>query len=159
MAAAAAAADDVIRLSSGDEKLFEVKRSVAEMSEMLKALLADIPDNTAIVPVKNVEGKILAKVIEYCLQHDRLKGVAGTEEELKQFDDEFVKVDQATMFELLKAANYLDIKELMDLCCLTVANMIKGKTPEEIRTTFHIKNDFTAEEEEEVRRENTWAFE
>lgn len=37
--------------------------------------------------------------------------------------------------------------------------MIKGKTPEEIRTTFNIKNDFTAEEEEEVRRENQWAFE
>jgi len=32
--------------------------------------------------------------------------------------------------------------------------MIKGKTPEEIRKTFNIKNDFTPEEEEEVRREN-----
>jgi hypothetical protein len=29
-----------------------------------------------------------------------------------------------------------------------------GKTPEEIRKTFNIKNDFTPEEEEEVRREN-----
>ncbi len=34
----------------------------------------------------------------------------------------------------------------------------KGKTPEEIRKTFNIKNDFTPEEEEEVR-ENQWAFE
>jgi S-phase kinase-associated protein 1 len=37
--------------------------------------------------------------------------------------------------------------------------MIKGKTPEEILKTFNIKNDFTPEEEEEVRRENQWAFE
>lgn len=37
--------------------------------------------------------------------------------------------------------------------------MIKGKTPEEIRKTFDIKNDFTPEEEEDVRRENQWAFE
>ena len=36
--------------------------------------------------------------------------------------------------------------------------MIKGKTPEEIRTTFNIKNDFTPEEEAEVRAENQWAF-
>ena len=42
---------------------------------------------------------------------------------------------------------------------MTVANMIKGKTPEEIRKTFNIMNDFTPEEEEEVRRENQWAFE
>ena len=41
----------------------------------------------------------------------------------------------------------------------SLADMIKGKTPEEIRKTFNIKNDFTPEEEEEVRRENQWAFE
>lgn len=37
--------------------------------------------------------------------------------------------------------------------------MIKGNTPEEIRKAFNIKNDFTTEEEEEVRRENQWGFE
>jgi hypothetical protein len=34
-----------------------------------------------------------------------------------------------------------------------------GKTPEEIRKTFGIKNDFTPEEEEQVRRENEWCEE
>lgn len=62
-------------------------------------------------------------------------------------------------FFFLQAANYLNIKGLLDLTCQTVADMIKGKTPEEIRKTFNIKNDFTPEEEEEVRRENQWAFE
>lgn len=59
----------------------------------------------------------------------------------------------------LQAANFLDIKGLLDLTCQTVANMIKGKTPDEIRKTFNITNDFTAAEEEEVHRENQWAFE
>ena len=58
-----------------------------------------------------------------------------------------------------QAANYLDIKPLLDLTCKTVANMIKGKTPEEIRKTFNIKNDFTPEEEEQVRKENAWCEE
>jgi len=40
--------------------------------------------------------------------------------------------------------------------CKTVANMIKGKSVEEIRKTFNIVNDFTPEEEEQIRKENEW---
>ncbi|GKB61205.1 SKP1-like protein 1A [Tanacetum coccineum] len=81
------------------------------------------------------------------------------EEELKSFDADFVKVDQGTLFDLILAANYLNIKSLLDLTCQTVADMIKGKIPEEIRKTFNIKSDVTSEEEEEVRKENALAFE
>ncbi|KAH8742682.1 Skp1 family, dimerization domain-containing protein, partial [Diaporthe sp. PMI_573] len=49
------------------------------------------------------------------------------------------------------------IKELLDLGCKTVANMIKDKSPEEIRQTFNITNDFTPEEEAEIAQENGWA--
>jgi S-phase kinase-associated protein 1 len=52
----------------------------------------------------------------------------------------------------------LNIKNLLDLTCQTVADMIKGKTPEEIRKTLNITNDLSPEEEEEVRREHEWAF-
>ena len=34
--------------------------------------------------------------------------------------------------------------------------MIKGKTTEEIRKTFNIVNDFSSDEEEEIRKENAW---
>ncbi|KAL6211982.1 hypothetical protein ACLB2K_017205 [Fragaria x ananassa] len=59
----------------------------------------------------------------------------------------------------IRAANFLDIKGLLDLTAQAVADMIKGKNAEEIREQFNIKNDYTPEEEEEVRRENQWAFE
>uniref|UniRef100_A0A453R7U6 SKP1 component dimerisation domain-containing protein n=1 Tax=Aegilops tauschii subsp. strangulata TaxID=200361 RepID=A0A453R7U6_AEGTS len=83
---------------------------------------------------------------------------AAPAEDLKSFDAEFVKVDRATLFDLILAANYLNIKGLLDLTCQTVADMIKDNTPEEIRKIFNIKNDFTPEEEAEVRKENQWAF-
>ena len=60
---------------------------------------------------------------------------------------------------VFQAANYMDIKPLLDLTCAKVASMIKNKSPEQIRKTFNIQNDFTPEEEEAVRAENKWAEE
>ena len=60
---------------------------------------------------------------------------------------------------LIVAANYLDYPDLLNLACKDIAvNYIKDKTPEQIRQAFHIKNDFTPEEEEQIRAENAWAF-
>ncbi|KAG6776607.1 hypothetical protein D5086_011647 [Populus alba] len=170
-------------LKSSDGESFEVDEAVAVESQTIKHMIEDdCADNG--IPLPNVTSKVLAKVIEYCKKHvespksdDRPSCAA---DDLKAWDTEFVKVDQATLFDLIlalmkstgynvnqeavfigdvEAANYLNIKNLLDLTCQRVADMIKGKTPEEIRKTFNIKNDFTPEEEEEVRRENQWAFE
>jgi S-phase kinase-associated protein 1 len=151
-----------IVLKSSDGETFEVDEAVALESQTIKHMIEDdCADNG--IPLPNVTSKILSKVIEYCKKHvEAPKGddrTSSVDDELKTWDVEFVKVDQATLFDLILAANYLNIKSLLDLTCQTVADMIKGKTPEEIRKTFNIKNDFTPEEEEEVRRENQWAFE
>ncbi|KAK9929526.1 hypothetical protein M0R45_026642 [Rubus argutus] len=152
----------MITLKSSDGETFEVDEAVALESQTIKHMVEDgCADNA--IPLPNVTGSILAKVIEYCRKHveegkDAEKDKSG-ESPLKTFDADFIKVDQNVLFDLILAANYLNIKGLLDLTCQTVADMIKGKTPEEIRKTFNIKNDFTPEEEEEVRRENQWAFE
>lgn len=157
-----------ITLRSSDGESFEVDEAVALESQTIRHMIEDdCADNG--IPLPNVSSKILAKVIEYCKKHvespksdtnsTAANSNSNADEEIKAWDAEFVKVDQATLFDLILAANYLNIKGLLDLTCQTVADMIKGKTPEEIRKTFNIKNDFTPEEEEEVRRENQWAFE
>ncbi|GAV74714.1 Skp1 domain-containing protein/Skp1_POZ domain-containing protein [Cephalotus follicularis] len=145
-------------LMSSDGESFEVDEAVAVESQTIKHMIEDnCADNG--IPLPNVTSKILAKVIEYCKKHVETPKSEDRGAVNEAFDEEFVKVDQATLFALILAANYLNIKGLLDLTCQTVADMIKGKTPEEIRETFNIKNDFTPEEEEEVRRENQWAFE
>jgi S-phase kinase-associated protein 1 len=48
----------------------------------------------------------LAKVIEYCKKHVE---AASSEACLKYWDDEFVKIDQGTLFDLIDAANHLNI--------------------------------------------------
>ncbi|AES77877.1 putative S-phase kinase-associated protein [Medicago truncatula] len=149
-----------ITLKSSDNETFEVPEAVALELQTIKHMIKDdCTDNGILVP--NVTGQILAKVIEYCKKHidAASSDEKPSEDDLKNWDAEFVKVHQTTLFDLILAANDLNIKSLLDLTCQYVADMIKGKTPEEIRKTFNIKNDFTPEEEEEVRRENQWAVE
>jgi S-phase kinase-associated protein 1 len=78
---------------------------------------------------------------------------------IQEWYTNFVAVEHETLFELILAANYMDIKPLLDLTCNKVAGMIKGKTPEEIRQMFGIVNDFTPEEEAQVIEENKWCEE
>ena len=101
----------------------------------------------------------IIKVIEHCKYHHKAEQESLPEDEKNVWDKDFVKVDDETFFNLILAANYLDIKSLLDLTCKNVADQIRGKTPEQIRTHFNIKNDFTPEEEEEVKRENAWCEE
>ncbi|GAU37931.1 hypothetical protein TSUD_269460 [Trifolium subterraneum] len=150
-----------IILKSSDNEAFVVEQAIAMQSQTIKHMIDDDCADETGIPIPNVTGRIMAKVIEYCKKHADATPIdeKPSDEDLKQFDKEFVKVDQATLFDLILAANYLEIKGLLDLTCETVADMFKGKTPEQIRATFNIKNDFSPEEEEEVRRENQWAFE
>ena len=56
-------------------------------------------------------------------------------------------------------ANYLDNRSLLDTLLQTVADRIKGRTPEEIRQILGIKNDFTKEAETKLRQDNQWVNE
>ncbi|XP_058216321.1 uncharacterized protein LOC131327269 [Rhododendron vialii] len=152
-----------IVLKSSDGETFEVEETMGLKSQTIKHMIKDnCADNT--IPLPNVNSKILAKVIEYCRKHVEASGSsnandlgkdAADDEALKKWDKEFVNVDQGVLFDLILAAEYLNIKSLQDLTCQTVADMIEGITPEEILNNM----SYFTPEEEEVRRENAWAFE
>lgn len=57
------------------------------------------------------------QVIEYCKYHHKAEAESLPEDEKNTWDKDFVKVDDETLFNLILAANYLDIKPLLDLTC------------------------------------------
>ncbi|CAE7367978.1 sconC [Symbiodinium sp. KB8] len=160
--------DVKITLSSQEGTRFEVPLRVANMSKLVETMTED-GDTEEEVPLMDVKASVLEKVIQFCTHHaDPANAFPDIEKPLKtanlaevvpQWDASFVEVEQEMLFELILAANYLDIKPLLDLTCAKVATMMKGKTPEEIRKVFNIKNDFTPEEEAQVREENRWCEE
>jgi S-phase kinase-associated protein 1 len=155
-----------INLVSNDQISITVERQVAEKSMLIKNMVEDLGDDAVTdVPIPNVNEAVLRKVLEWCEHHKNDPAAAADDDsdsrkkttDIEEWDQKFMQVDQEMLFEIILASNYLDIKPLLDVGCKTVANMIKGKSPEEIRKTFNITNDFTPEEEEQIRRENEWA--
>jgi S-phase kinase-associated protein 1 len=163
--------DEILQLkgSNGDE-IFQVPRTAAMMSKTISHLLEDLDDGTKdAIPIPNIEAAILKKVIEYMTHHK--DDPALTEEQVQEkrgeditgWDATFVdlknndgKPDMATLFKLILAADFLDIKPMLDLMCKSVAHLVRGKTNEEIRLLFGITTEFTKEEMDEVRKNNPW---
>ena len=158
-----------IKIQSNEGEIFTVETEIAKKSGTIRNMLEDLgmegDDNDEAVPLPNVNTNILKKVIEWSTYHkDDPEPIEDDTKEkrsddISSWDSDFLKVDQGTLFELILAANYLDVKDLLNAGCKTVANMIKGKSPEEIRKTFNIKNDFSPAEEEQIRKENEWCEE
>ncbi|XP_048200248.1 S-phase kinase-associated protein 1-like [Perognathus longimembris pacificus] len=159
-----------VRVQSSDGEIFEVDVEIAKQSVTIKTMLEDFgmddDRDDDQVPLQNVNAAILKKVIQWCTHHKYDPSPPEDDENKEKhadvifvWDQEFLKVDQGTLFQLILAANYLDIKGLLDATSTTVASMIKGIIPEEIHKAFNIKNDFTEEEEAQVPKENQWCEE
>eukprot|EP00934_Nitzschia_sp_Nitz4_P001665 Nitzschia sp. Nitz4//scaffold76_size158648//58858//59583//NITZ4_002543-RA/size158648-augustus-gene-0.149-mRNA-1//-1//CDS//3329557836//1665//frame0 len=158
----------IVKLISKEGKVFEVPFEVAKISQVVATTFDEVDedDEDAVreIPLPNMKEVVLAKVIDYCT-HFKEEPMNAIKAPLPspKLDDlvqpwyvSFVKVEDGILFQMVTAANFLEIKPMLDLCCLEVAVRIKGKQPKELRAIFNISNDFTPEEEAEVREENRW---
>ena len=154
-----------ITLVSSDGEKVEISSKAVQRSVLVKGIIEDYPDD-AEVPLNNVKSNILKKIKEY-LEHyqesdpkeiERPLASQNYQDCVEPWDYEFINVDLDLIFEIILAANYMDIKPLLELASSKIASIIKGKTPEEIRKTFNIQNDFTPEEEQQIRDENQWCM-
>lgn len=153
-----------MQLESSDGEVVTVPAEVAKMSVTIAHMLEDVdvisddPDDLGSpIPLPNINSATLAKVLEYCSWHHANPNPSGDQkgaDGVLEWDRKFCEVEQVVLYRLILAANYLDIKPLLELACRTVGLMIRAcTTAEEIRQKFGIKADLTPEEEEEIKKE------
>ena len=156
-----------IRLLCEGEKL-DVDLEVVQKSTILKNMIEDTGKEGEI-PIPNIQLPILKKVLEFC-DHYRnstpkeikkpLVSKELSENGVDDWDAKFIELSNVDdLIDLVVAANFLDIESLVNLGCAKIATLIKGKSVEEIRDVFNIQNDFTPQEEAQLREENRWAEE
>ncbi|KAI1111128.1 Skp1-domain-containing protein [Nemania sp. NC0429] len=160
--------DGMVKLVTSDLAVVEVEQKSAECSFIIKHLCAyfgrDIIDREFIT-LPNVDEAILRKILKWCDYHkddadsSLVNRNTDTPIDIDEWDRSYMQVDQKTLFKIVLAANFLDIEALVALGCQTIAELINGRSSDEIRKTFGLPNDFTPEEEEQLRREAAWTEE
>jgi S-phase kinase-associated protein 1 len=166
-----------IVLQSNDSPPVEyiINRKDISMSGLIKDMLEDNDDSETIIPLPNVNNITLKYIIQYLEYHSTnkaepiekpLKG--KLEDIIDEWDKTYIftnlikdgkEENHELLIDVIMGANFMNIQDLLNLTCAAIANMIKGKTPEQIRNLFNIENDFTPEEEEKIKEENRWCEE
>ena len=133
---------------------------VALLSPFIRDLIlldgASVCKDAPLVLPKQVGADVLQLTLEYCRFHraagrsDKARPACYAAaqphcslQERKLFDERFVKLDTRRLCELTSAADALGLKHLVDLTSRALARVIEGKSPEEIRETFHLPDDLT----------------
>ena len=107
----------------------------------------------------------MEKVITFC-EHFKVAPLAEIQKPIKSGDmssivdswhAQYIDLEDEILFELLLAANYLDIGPLLELSSCKIASKIKDWSIDKIRDFFGIENDFTPEEYAQILEENKWA--
>jgi hypothetical protein len=163
--------DLMISLETNDNKVFKTTLKIARSSTMIDTMIKDLglsADKLCDEPLKlpNVQSDVMVKVLEYAEHHKGVEDpLVNEENKLSEFDKSFwnelenAEPEKKKLYDVISAANYLDMKYLLDSGCQYIADLMKGKKPDQIREMFGIENDFEPEEYAKIVEETKWAFE
>jgi S-phase kinase-associated protein 1 len=147
------AADD------GSERVLKDK-DVWQQSETIMEMVKDTdPGDT--VPLHAVPKEALDKVVEYMEKMAAFKAENASDEMKQTWTNDYKKSMEAQdqlplLFQTMTAANFMNVKTLLDELCKFVAEMIAQRTPNEILDYFNIKKDATYEEEQALIATHKW---
>lgn len=119
---------------------------------------------TGPVPLPNVSSAALARVVQFYARLETFERAAEREDWEAQEGvmawkaGFFEGMDRRVLYDVMEAANYLDATGLLDDAAAYVANLIKGKTPDQIRDMFLLPRDMTAEDARAAAEEYAWAL-
>lgn len=145
-----------VKMRTSDGQLFEEPLDLMQRSVHIKNITDDSLEDE--VPLPEITAATMRFVIEFLKHLKEGNPPPEIEKPLRSNDlkdvttewyANFIDKDDDTVQDIILAANFLDIKELLALSCAKMGSVIRGLTIPEFRKRFNIENDFTPEEEAE----------
>jgi hypothetical protein len=148
----------IVKFKTSDDQDVSAPIKIVNRSVTIKAMIDDNFDFEDAIPLPDITKETFEKVLVY-LEHIEAGNAAPEIEKPLRSNDmkdvttefyaEFVNLDDDHVQDIILAANWLDIKDLLALSCAKMGSVIRGLTIPEFRKRFNIVNDFTPEEEAE----------
>lgn len=147
-----------VDLRSEEGDVISFPKEIQEYSQFVKNMIDDcgFEDEESSIPINNIKTRTLEKIKIWVEHRRETAQPVDKDYDLPEWEDHFLEPDQAVLLEIVLAADFLQIQELVDITCKKVYSMSKGKSPAEVRDILKIENDLTKEEEEQIRKENEW---
>lgn len=110
---------EIVKLQSSDGQIVSVPTDVAFMSRTIKNMVTDVglEQLSDGIELPTISNEVLLKVVEWATHHksdpqpaEDDDNRARRSDDIDAWDSDFCKVKQPMLFELILAANYLDIK-------------------------------------------------
>lgn len=144
----------VVKLLTSDGRAFEAPDSLRSASVTLTNVCDEMTDSDELIPLPEVAGQDLEVILDFFAKsYDNPE--ATPEHHIGYFTD---LDDPRAVLRVMKAANYLACDCVLESAGLSIARLIESLSVDEIRDRLGIENDFTSEEEEQIRRDCAWAF-
>ena len=150
----------MITLISKSNDRYTCTYSALLQSELCRPILEG-DSTTQEIELSLIDSDIIQLIIKYLIYHQDIpprkinKPIHSTHmnELVDEFDSTYIDcLSQLQLLKLMLAANYMNIKSLLALCGAKIAALIKGQTPTQLMNTFNIRTDYTAAEEDEIKR-------
>lgn len=139
-------------LESSDQVMFVVNKDVAQFSTLLRNAVDKNHEKTILCC--NTSGKTLEQIVLW-LEHEKM--YAGElQGEKTDWQQKFFNENVQLLFDIVLAAEFLGIPVLLQKGIDEIAKCFVGRSPSEIRESFHITNDLSSAEEKLIQMENEW---
>ena len=157
----------MVSVKASDGVTFPISKNVAMESGLIKEMIemTEVEDEQlkeTPIPIPNVRGSILEKVVKWISKHQG-ENIPEEDDEptldMSDWDVDFFNVEKDDIFQIILAANFMQIPGLINYGCKAIAKLMNDKETEEIRKVFNMTNDFTEDEEKKFKQQNIWCME
>ena len=156
----------MVKLQSTDGEVFELPLRLAKQFDPVTSYLVStgINGDPEEVPFPiEVSSQALKAIVDWSLyrqddpESDEETEVEDRASKVTPWDLKFAKnLGDDLALETLSACHYLQHKPMLRVLVKIVASWIRGKSVEFLRAKLKIENDYTPEEEEELKEKNAW---